>query len=188
MNKIALIAGLAVASAAIADEVLLVDLTVANQITISSTGGNASVSATGSDFTGWLLEGLFGSQGPDSYIGSPVVGNLTTANNGSNNAPDLFQGVGSLGLNVWDVSNDATLSVTGGSAAFSGSATWTLTAAQYAAFSGGQTMGNVWLGADTDDDIGGSSATNIGTYRVVPTPSSLALLGLGGLAAARRRR
>jgi hypothetical protein len=186
MNKIALIAGLAVASAASADDLLLVDLTVANQVTVTATSGLASTSASGTNFTGFLLDGFFAAPGAgnaDSFLGAGS-GNLTTNNNPSDGTPSLFNGSTSVGLNIWSFSTSSSVSVTGGQQAFVGSGTWSLTAAQYAAFQSGATTGDILFNADTDDDAG----VNIGTYRVIPTPSSLALLGLGGLAATRRRR
>lgn len=186
--KIATIAGLAIAaSGATADVLLEIDLTVANQVTISATSGLASVSASGSAFTGVLLADFFAVPGAPGSVGSGT-GNLSTFSNPSDGSPALFQGFADTGLNIWSFTTDSSISVAGGQQAFSGSSTWTLDATQYAAFLGGAAAGDVWMNADTDDDISSGSATNIGTYRVVPAPSSLALLGLGGLAATRRRR
>jgi hypothetical protein len=186
MNKLAIIALAGLTATASADNLLDIDLTVANQVTITATSGLASTSASGSNFTGFLLADFFAAPGAgnaDSFLGAGT-GSLSTAGNASDGTPSLFNGSTSVGLNVWSFSTDSTVGVTGGSQAFVGSATWSLTAAQYAAFQAGAASGDVIFNADTDDDAG----VNIGTYRVIPAPSALALLGLGGLATARRRR
>ncbi|MHA7812077.1 MAG: PEP-CTERM sorting domain-containing protein [Phycisphaerales bacterium] len=187
MNKIALIAGLAVAATgATADVLLEIDLTVANQVTISATSGLASTSATSSNFTGYLLADFFAAAGAPGSVGNGT-GNLSTVGNASDGSPALFQGSSSVGLNIWSFSLDGSVGVTGGSQAFEGSSTWSLDAAQYAAFLGAATSGDIYMGADTDDDIA-AGAVNIGTYAVIPAPSALALLGMGGMVATRRRR
>ena len=56
----------------------------------------------------------------------------------------------------------------------------------YADMLAGAGSGDIYAPADTDDDI--PSAVVIGTYNVVPAPSAMAVLGLGGLVAGRRRR
>ena len=188
MNKIALIAGLAVAATgATADVLLEIDLTVANQVTISATSGLASVDATGSNFTGFLLADFFSVAGAPGSVGAGT-GNLSTSSNASDGSPSLFQGFSSVGLNIWSFSTDSTVGVTGGAQAFSGSGTWSLDATQFAAFEAAATSGDIWMNADTDDDLASGSATNIGTYAVIPAPSALAVLGMGGLVATRRRR
>lgn len=186
MNKIAMIAGLAIAASGAAADVLLeIDLSTTNSVTINATSGLASTSASASNFTGYLLANFFNNAGSPAGF-TAGTGNLTTFANASDGTPSLFQGSSSTGLNIWSFSTATTVTVTGGQQAFTGSATWSLSAAQYAEFLSASTSGDIYFGADTDDDIGG--ATNIGTYRVVPAPSALALLGLGGLATARRRR
>lgn len=183
MNKLAIIALAGATSFASADELLLLDLTTTNSVTVTATSGLASTSASGSNFTGFLLDGFFANAGDGGILGAGT-GNLSTASNPSDGTPSLFNGSTSVGLNIWSFSTDSTVGVTGGSQAFTGSATWSLDAAQYAAFLAGATNGDILFGADTDDDAG----VNIGTYRVIPAPGALALLGLGGLATARRRR
>lgn len=188
MNKIALIAGLAVAASGAAADVLLeLDLSVANQVTISATTGAASQSAIFTSFTSFLLADFLATPGGGfGGVLDASSGNLTTFNNSSDGSPSGFVGTTSRGLNIWSFSNDTSVSVTAGVQAFSGSATWTLSAAQYADFLAGATSGNIYAGADTDDDIG--NAALIGTYRVVPAPGAMAMLGMGGLLAGRRRR
>ncbi|MEL6797103.1 MAG: PEP-CTERM sorting domain-containing protein, partial [Planctomycetota bacterium] len=67
------------------------------------------------------------------------------------------------------------------------SATWIVDPDDYADILTANTFGTVFFPADTSDDIA-AGAVAIGTYSVIPAPASAALLGLGGLAAARRRR
>jgi len=188
MNKFATIAGLAAAAttmSASADLLLSVDLSVANEMTISSVVGNSSASATASNFTGFLLAGFLNTAGAGPAI-ADGVGNLSTANNASDFGPSIFNGGFDFGINVWNFSTDTTVSVTAGSQAFDGSATWAVDAGVYAALMAGNLSGDIIFDADTDDDLG----TNIGTWevKVIPAPGSLALLGLGGIAAGRRRR
>ena len=189
MNKIATIAGLALAASAMtasADNLLLVDLSSTNQITISATGGLSAASVSVSNFTGWLLADFYSSTVHAGLADSAVSGDLTVAGTTSDGSPDLFRGGVDAGLNVWSFSNDSGISFTAGAVAFTGSATWDVDAAMYADMLAGNSGGDIYAPADTDDDISG--ATLIGTWSVVPAPSSLALLGLGGIVAGRRRR
>lgn len=189
MNKIALAAGLAVAASGAAADVLLeVDVSVANQVTVNATTGAASASASFSNFTGILLADFFAA--PGTGFGGVLAadsGNFTTFNNPSDGTPSGFVGSSSVGLNIWSFSTDTTVSVTSGQQAFTGSATWSLTASQYADFLSAATSGDIYADADTDDDIG-AGAVLIGTYSVIPAPGAMALLGMGGMLAARRRR
>jgi len=139
-------------------------------------------------FTGFLLADFFATPGAGfgGVLGADS-GDLTTFNNASDGTPSGFVGSSSVGLNIWSFSSDSTITVDVGAQAFSGSATWTLDALQYADFLDGATSGDIYFGADTDDDIG-NGAILIGQYNVVPAPSALALLGMGGMVATRRRR
>lgn len=184
-TKIALIAGAAISTGAAAQDLLLVDLTVANEITITATSNAAAASATGSVFTGVLLENFYNST-TGSLANNLVAGDLTTAANASDGSPSIFRGFGNSGLNIWSFSSDIDYDITAGSQAFTGSATWSLSAAEYADALAGSSSGDIYAPADTDDDIAG--ATLVGQYRVIPAPSAMALLGLGGLVAGRRRR
>ena len=193
MNKLAILAGLTVAASGAAAgsnlEILLeVDLSVENQVTISATDGLAAVSASASNFTGYLLADFFATPGAGfgGVLGADS-GDLTTFNNASDGTPSGFVGGSSVGLNIWSFSSDSTVTVDAGAQAFVGSATWTLDAAQYADFLAGATSGDIYFGADTDDDIA-AGAVLIGQYSVVPAPGALALLGMGGMVATRRRR
>ncbi len=188
MNKIATIAGLAVAASAMtanAETLLIVDLGTTNSITISATDGLASASVSGSDFTGALLADFFGTTAGTNFLDSFGSGDLTYASGASDGSPGLFRGTGSAGLNVWSLGG--TGDFTAGSQGFTGSATWSVDAGIYAEMLAGNTSGDIYAPADTDDDIGGG-AVLVGQWNIIPAPSSLALLGMGGLVAGRRRR
>ena len=115
-KKIATIAGLAIAaSGATADVLLEIDLSVANEVTISATSGLASVSASASNFTGFLLADFFANAGGGGSPGSGV-GNLSTFGNASDASPALFVGGTSFGLNIWSFSSDTDVDVVGGEA------------------------------------------------------------------------
>lgn len=175
-----------VVASAQAEHLLEVDLSVVNQVTITAAAGVSMATVSGSDTTGVYLENFYGGSG-DSLSASLVSGNLTNAENPSDNSPSLYRGGagGDPGLNIWSFSSDSTVTFTAGSLAFVGSATWTLDANEYADMLAGSTSGMIYFPADTVDDIPG--ATAIGTYLVIPTPGAVALIGLAGLARSRRR-
>ena len=173
-----------VAAGAQAQDLLLVDLTVANQLTITATGAAASASASGDDFTGILLAGFYNNVNAALPI-TAGTGNFSAFSGTSDASPSLFHGAGNAGLNIWDF-HTGSFSFTAGQTAFTGSATWSLSATDYADMVNGNQSGTIYSPADTDDDI--PFAVAIGTWSVVPAPSSLALLGMGGLVAGRRRR
>ena len=189
-TTIALVAVAGLATVAAADDLLIVDLTVANEVTITATTGNSAVTASGPDITGVYFEGFYG--GPGGSLSAPLVaGDITNFENAPDNTPALFRGgAGSdPGLNLYSWSTASTVTFTAGSQAFIGSGTWTLDPAEYAdMLAGGVTSGNLWFPADTVDDI--PNAQQLGTYRViVPAPGAFALLGAGlGLGMVRRRR
>ena len=179
------------ATAAQADVVLQVDLSVPNQITISATPGLSAITASGGNTTGFYFAGILGGAGGPSgtAIGTLVgPGTLTTFNNPSDGSPALYRGSATdTGLNIWSFSTQSTVSFTAGTQAFAGSATYSIDPSLFAMFAGGATSGNVYFPADDAADL--PTAQVIGQYTtVVPAPGALALLGLGGLAAARRRR
>lgn len=184
--KKAIFAMLAVAGAATtanAAELILVDLSVPNQVSISATTGASSTTISGSDFTGVLLAGFYnGAQ--TATLNFSGTGNFVSAANTSDLAPAIFRGTNDPGLNFWDLSNGTTLNFTAGAQAFTGTGTWVLSAAQYADMVGGNLTGTVLFPADTTGDPG----VSIGEWRVIPTPGAMAAFGLAGLAAARRRR
>lgn len=183
----AIVAAAAFTSGALADNVLTVDLSVVNQVTITADGVSA-VDASGPDGIGAYFDNFYGGGG-DSLSAVLVSGNITNAENASDNSPSLFRGGGGTdsGLNLWSWSSATTVTFTAGAQAFTGSATWDLDANEYANMLAGNSSGDVYFAADTIDDLPG--AVVLGTYNVVvPAPAGLAVLGLGGLVAARRRR
>ena len=188
-----LLAAITVAAAATGanaqlEKLLIVDLSVENQITITATTGASAATISGSDGIGVLLADLLNGPNISGICDSLVSGDITNVANPSDGSPDLFYstfGAGN-GLNLWSWSSDTTVDFTAGQQAFTGSGTWTVNPSFYADMLAGNTSGTIYFPADTDDDIAG--ATAIGTWNVIPAPASAALLGLGGLAAVRRRR
>ena len=185
MKTTVIIAIAGLASIASADILLNIDLTVVDQITITATGGLSAASVSGSDTAGVLMADFY-SSAPGSLIEGFVSGDLTAANDIADNSPNLFNSAGSVGLNLWSWTDDFPSTFTAGALAFSGSATWTLSASEYADMINGNLSGDIYAYADRDSDI--PTSTIIGTYSVIPAPGSLALLGLGGIVAGRRRR
>jgi hypothetical protein len=177
----------ALVSGAHADDLLLVDLTVVNQITITATTGLSAVTVSGSDGTGVYLENFYSGPRLSGVTDTLVFGDLTNVGNPSSGVPNLFtSGLTDPGLNIFAWSSDASVTFTAGTQAFQGSATWTLAADDYAEMLAGNTSGNLYFPADNLPDLPGAQI--LGTYRVIPTPGAVALLGLGGIAAIRRRR
>jgi hypothetical protein len=173
------------ASAANADDLLIVDLSVVDQVTITATDGLSAADASGSDSIGVYFEGFYGGAG-DSLSASLVSGDLTNAENPSDGSPALYRsGSSDPGLNIYSWSDDATVTFTAGSLAFVGSGTWNLDPNEYADMLAGAVSGDLYFPADSEDDIAG--ATMLGTYRVIPEPATLSLLGLLGLVVLRRR-
>jgi hypothetical protein len=170
------------------DELLIIDLSVPNQITITATAGLSAVDASGSDTTGVYMENFYSAAGGALSTSSTGAGDLTNAQNPSDGSPALFRaGSGTdTGLNVWSFSSDSTVTFTAGSLAFVGSGTWALDAPEYADMLAGNTSGNLYFPADSNDDLPG--AVLLGTWRVIPAPGAATLFGLGLIGAARRRR
>jgi hypothetical protein len=181
----------ALPSSADADLVLNVDLTVTDQITITALTGNSTNTVSGSDGIGFYLQDFFAAGGITDTL---VSGNLTSAANVSNMTPNLFSI--DTGLNVFSYTDDPSSDFTAGAQAFAGIGTWTITNANYLDALAGLNTGTVWAIADSFDDIppGGGSALAIGDYIVkkpggaVPEPTSIALIGLGCVGFAFRRR
>ena len=189
----------ALPSLAQADLVLNVDLTVADQVTISALPGVSAGTVSGSDTKGFYLGDFYtGDPGAttlsDTSLGGDLIPSLDTSNGGSFLFNSNFTpgGAGSNGLNVFSYTDNASSEFEAGILAFSGSETWTLDAESYAQMLAGAADGSVWAFADTDDDI--ADATLIGEYVVkrpggaIPEPTSLVVLGLGSVALAFRRR
>jgi len=191
MNKFASVAGLAVAATAMtasADVLLEVDLSVVGQITITATDGLSAGSASGLDGIGVLMADFYTGPATSPLFSSVVPGgDLSSASDATDHSPDIARNGGGNGLNIWSFASDSQASFTAGSVAFTGSGAWNIVGADaYADMVAGNSSGDIFAFANTDDDI--SSSTNIGTWVVVPAPGSLALIGLGGIAAGRRRR
>jgi hypothetical protein len=171
-----------------ADILLTVDLSVTDQVTILATNGVSSATVSGSDGTGVYLDMIYSA--PGSALGETLVaGDLTNSLNPTDDSPRLSRtsGGSDLGLNIWSFSADSTVDFVAGTQAFTGSATWTLDPASYAdMIAGGPRIGSLYFPAITSNDLTG--ATLIGEYQIIPEPTTVALLGLGGLALMRRHR
>ena len=169
-----------------AEDLLVVDLSVTNQVTVFATTGLSAATVTGSDSTGVYFEDFYGVAGV-SLSATLVSGNLTNAQNPPDNSPALYRsGSGSdPGLNIYSWSPDSNVTFTAGSLAFVGSGTWTVSSAAFTDMINGARSGNLYFPADSVDDI--PTASLLGTYSVyVPEPSSMLLLSLG-LVMLRRR-
>ena len=168
--------------------VLLVDLTVEDQLTISATSGLSLATVSGSDTVGFSLMDLLGSSG---FSDTLVSGSLTSANQTSNGSPILSNVGGSNNLNVWSITDDPFMTFTAGSLAFSGQVITNVDAATYANLLAGQISGDVLAPFDNLSVTDESQASLIGTWeRVVqdvPEPSTLAIFALGLMGLASRR-
>ena len=183
-------------STAQAAVVLQLDLSTLNQVTISATTGLSLASVSGNDGTGiylkdFLGDRVFSTSGANSLAGA----NLVYFNATSDGSPSLYRSAGTdPGLNIFSM-DDGTpdpASFTSGVQAFKGSATWSLTAQQYAVFLQAPTSGDVYAFADSINDLDGGPQL-IGQYSfvssaAVPEPTSMAIFGLGALGMAYRAR
>jgi hypothetical protein len=177
-------------STAQAAVVLQLDLSTVNQVTISATSGLSLASVSGSDGVGVYLKDFFGTQVFSTSGSSRLDGaNLVYFNATSDGTPSLYRGTNDPGLNIWSMDNGTPdpASFTSGVQAFKGSATWSLTAQQYAVFLQAPTSGDVYAFADTIDDLNGGPQV-IGQYSVVPEPTSMAIFGLGAFGIAYRAK
>lgn len=176
------------AGSAQAAVLLVVDLSVTDQVTITSTTGTSDLTLSGFAVIGVYLENFYGVAAGSPLGVTLVSGDLTNAENPSNSSPDLFRNDTDPGLNIYSWSPDATVTFTAGSVAFVGSATWSLTAAAYADMLAGSSSGDLYFPADTVDGI--TALTPIGTFTVVvPEPGSASLLALSfGMLFFRRKR
>ena len=188
-------------SAAQAAVVLQIDLSTVNQVTISATTGLSLASVSGDDGDGVYLIDFFGNRVFSTSGSTRLAGaNLVYFNATSDRSPSLYRGDSldgdSLdpGLNIFSMDNDTPdpASFTSGVQAFKGSATWSLTAQQYAAFLQAPTSGDIYAFADTIDDLNGGPQVigqySVGSSAAVPEPTSMAIFGLGAVGMAYRAR
>lgn len=184
--------GIALTASGLANSavVLLVDLTVENQITVSATGEASQATVSGSASVGFSLTNFFDAS--RGLISDTLLsGNLTSANNTSDSPPILFRGSGGGEFfNVFSFTNDPQMTFTTGLAAFSGQATWSVDSASYLSALNGGLSGDVVAPFDNFLERDLSSASVIGTWETivvnqVSAPSMIAFfaLGLMGLAA-----
>jgi hypothetical protein len=171
--------------------VLQLDLSTVNQVTISATTGLSLATVSGSDGIGVHLKDFFGNRVFSTSGSTRLAGaNLVYFNATSDGSPSLSRGNSTdPGLNIFSM-DDGTpdpASFTSGVQAFKGSATWSITAQQYAVFLQAPTSGDVYAFADTIDDLNGGPQV-IGQYSsaAVPEPTSMAIFGLGALGMAYR--
>ena len=183
-------------STAQAGVVLQIDLSTVNQVTISATTGLSLASVSGDDSDGVYLKDFFGNRVFSTSGSTRLAGaNLVYFNATSDGSPSLFRG-DSLdpGLNIYSMDNGTPdpASFTSGVQAFKGSATWSLTAQQYAAFLQAPTSGDIYAFAENIGGLNGVPQV-IGQYSfvssaAVPEPTSMAIFGLGALGMAYRAR
>ncbi len=177
----------AAAQASVTDIVLIIDWSTVNQVTISATTGVSAATVSGSNVTGFYFADLFNGSGA---IGTNTLvpgATLSSFNDPPDGTPALYRDTTTdPGLNIWSFSTSSTVSFTASTQAFNGSATWNVTPSFYALIVGANASGNVYFPADDVGDL--PNAQVIGQYLVVPAPGAVALLGLGGLLLARRRR
>jgi hypothetical protein len=162
---------------------LSVDLSVANQITITTTSGLSAATISGPTSTGFYFQNFFASAGTQTLGTTTIVGTatLTAASVTADGSPSLFRGASGAdtGLNVWSYSATATTTFTAGLVAFSGTATWSVPAATYAAMLTAPASGNLYFPADDSTDV----ATLLGTYSVIhPGPVTHTVTAVVGTA------
>ncbi|MEZ4802043.1 MAG: T9SS type A sorting domain-containing protein [Gelidibacter sp.] len=149
-------------------ELLIIDLSTENQVTITATTGTSAATVTGPDATGVYFENFFSNAGTQTLTNVLVSGNITTPTTTSDGSPSIFRGSGTdPGLNMWSYATESNSPFTAGEQAFTGQGTWTLSAAEYAAFLTAPANGNLYFPADTVDDLTATTPPAlIGTYTV----------------------
>jgi hypothetical protein len=172
--------------------VLLVDLTVENQITVNATAGASLATVSGSDTTGFSLANFFDpSRG--QVTNTLQSGNITSANNISDGSPIFFGSAsGEEFFNIFGFTNDPFMTFTAGLLAFTGQATWTVDSASYLSALNGGLSGNVVAPFDNFFVTDLANASIIGTWEVigaseVSEPSIIAFLAFGLIGLAVRR-
>ena len=170
------------------DELLLIDLSVPNQVTLTATAGLSAATVSGNDVFGVYFEDFYAADGSVSLGDTYVSGDLVSAGSTFDGTPELYRdATDDRGLNMYSWATESEVTFTAGALAFTGSTTWTVDPARYAEMLNNNTVGNIYFPADEVGDLG--VADLIGTYRVVPAPGAATLLGLSlGLGAVRRRR
>lgn len=171
-----------------AELLLLIDLSVVNQLKITATTGNSAATSSGSDSDGFYLEGFFNSTVTATIGGTRLSGDLTHFENTSDNSPELWRTDNNdPGLNLYSYTGDVSSTFTTGNQAFTGSGTWELDSAAYALALAGSGGGNIYFTADAVSNIAGADL--IGEWVVVPESSSFAyLLGVFALSVSLIRR
>lgn len=161
MYKIVLfISSLLVFCSLSAQEILVIDLRVQNEIKIIATNANAASTASGSDETGFYLQGFFSS--PTVLAEQLMNSNFSSANESPSGAEEFF--TIDAGLNIWGYAAGSTSSFTAGQRAFTGESRWQVDADSYNKALNGSLTGNVYFPAD-DASYVAAGAPLIGTYR-----------------------
>ncbi len=160
------------AAAAQPQNLLVVDLSVTNRITVTATAGLSFGTVSGDPFDGFYLKDFLSNAGTVTVPTAPVfVGtpNLTAASVATNNNPRMYRASSGAdpGFNIWGFTAATSASFTAGQLAFTGSVTWTVTPAVYNAAMTAPTGGDVYYVADGLGMLG--TATLIGKYTVVKT-------------------
>ena len=143
---------------------------------------------------GVYLKDFFAPGQSDFDIEAGLGASLVYFNATSNESPYIYRNINDPGLNIYDMDDDNLdpASFTSGVQAFKGSATWSLTAQQYAVFLQAPTSGDIYAFADTIDDLNGGPQLigqySVGSSAAVPEPTSMAIFGLGALGMAYRAR
>lgn len=151
-----------------ADTVVTVDVSVPDQVTITSTDLPSAATVSGSDTIGVYLENFYSTRSAGLFPGPTLVsGSLTNFLNPADASPAIFRddAASDRGLNFYSFSIDATVDFNTGTQAFSGTATWILEHPIWVEMQTTTTSGNVYFPADTIDDL--PTAALIGTYTVI---------------------
>ena len=160
---------------------LVVDLTVPDRVTLTATAGLSSGTVSGSSFDGFYLKDLFSNAGTlavpvnPGYSGTPT---FTAASVPTNNIPKMYRNSSDPGLNIYGYSSTSPTTFTTGQQAFTGTVTWTISTAVYnAMLTAPVAGGDVYFSADSVGSLG--TATLIGKYSVVkPEPVNLLVVDL----------
>ncbi len=194
-SAFALFALISSATVAHADDLVTIDLSVTDTVTLIATEGNSAITAAGSDGVGLyfadLLAGVTSGLSPVYDDGS---GLFTAAEDApESDGPQLWRAAGSTdsGLNVYSWTDEIEANFTAGSRAFLNRSSFTISSDVYASLvASGNVSGDIYFPADDVGDI--AALTPLGTYTVltVPEPGALVILSLGlcGVALLRRRR